>query len=79
MEFLSLAVFLQRVSGASGQANSAFYISTTGNDSNSCDQTAPWRTVHQSYVRVEGFEIRNFRTRVIDISNSAHRALHFRT
>src|ERR1019366_7330314 len=116
------------VSAAFGQPNSTFYVSTTGDDSNSGAQTAPWRTVqhaadtvragstvnvrggvyeelvtikasgnatdgyitfrsypgetavldaehftpsarqavltihNQSYVRIEGFEIRNFRT-----------------
>lgn len=48
MEFLSLVVFLVCVSGASGQANSAFYVSTTGNDSNPGSQTAPWRTVQHA-------------------------------
>jgi Protein of unknown function (DUF1565) len=115
-------------SAAFGQTNSSFYVATTGNDSNTGTQTAPWRTIqhaadiaragstvnvrggtyeelvnikasgnasdgfitfrsypgetavldathytpsdrqgvltihNQSYVRVEGFEIRNFRT-----------------
>ncbi len=128
MKFLSLVMLLVCVSAAFGQANSSFYVSTTGNDSNPGTQTAPWRTVqhavdtvragstvnvrggvyeelvsikasgnatdgyitfrsypgetaildaehftpsgrqgvltihNQSYVRIEGFEIRNFRT-----------------
>ncbi len=33
---------------AFGQANSAFYVSTTGNDSNPGTQTAPWRTVQHA-------------------------------
>jgi hypothetical protein len=115
-------------SAAFGQTNSSFYVATTGNDSNTGTQTAPWRTIqhaadiaragstvnvrsgtyeelvnikasgnasdgfitfrsypgetavldathytpsdrqgvltihNQSYVRIEGFEIRNFRT-----------------
>jgi Right handed beta helix region len=128
VKFLSLATLLVSVSFAFGQANSSFYVSTTGNDSNPGTQMAPWRTVqhaadtaragstvnvrggvyeelvtikasgnatdgyvtfrsypgetavldaehftpsgrqgvltihNQSYVRIEGFEIRNFRT-----------------
>ena len=116
------------VSGALGQPNSSFYVSTAGNDANPGTQAAPWRTIqhavgvaragstvnvrggvyeelvsinssgnssegyitfrsypgetaildaehatlegrtgiltihNQSYVRIEGFEIRNFRT-----------------
>jgi hypothetical protein len=127
VKFLSLVMFVC-VSGAFGQSNSSFYVSTTGADSNPGTQTAPWRTVqhaadtvppgstvnvrggvyeelvsikasgnatdgyitfrsypgekavldaehfapedrsgiltihNQSYVRIEGFEIRNFRT-----------------
>jgi hypothetical protein len=123
--FLMLSAF---VSGAFGQTNSNYYVSTTGNDSNPGTRTAPWRTVqhaadtaragsivnvlggvyeelvsieasgnatdgyitfrsipvdtaildaehftpsgrqavltihNQSYIRIEGFEIRNFRT-----------------
>jgi len=41
-----LAVFC--VSGAVGQVNSSFYVSTTGNDSNPGTQTAPWRTVQHA-------------------------------
>jgi len=125
---LSVAMLLVCVSGAFGQANFSFYVSTTGDDSNPGTQSAPWRTVqhavdtaragstvnvrggvyeelvnikasgnatdgyitfrsypgetavldaghftpsgrqgvvtihNQSYVRIEGFEIRNFRT-----------------
>jgi hypothetical protein len=124
----SLVVLFACISGAFGQTNSSFYVSTTGADSNPGTQTAPWRTVqhavdtaragstvnvrggvyeelvsikasgnatdgyitfrsypgetavldaehftpsgrqgvltihNQSYVRIEGFEIRNFRT-----------------
>lgn len=128
MKVLSLLMLFVGVSGAFGQTNSSFYVSTTGNDSNPGTQTAPWQTVqhaadtaragstvnvrggvyeelvsikasgngtdgfitfrsypgetaildaehltpsgrqgvltihNQSYVRIEGFEIRNFRT-----------------
>jgi hypothetical protein len=36
------------ISGAFGQANSSFYVSTTGDDSNPGTQTAPWRTVQHA-------------------------------
>ena len=36
------------VSGAFSQTNSAFYVSTTGSDSNPGTQTAPWRTVQHA-------------------------------
>ena len=128
MKFPTLFMLLVCISGAFGQPNSVFYVSTTGDNSNPGTQTAPWRTVqhaadtaragstvevrngvyeelvsinasgnandgyitfrsypgetavldaehltpdgrsgiltihNQSYVRVEGFEIRNFRT-----------------
>jgi hypothetical protein len=48
VEFLSLVMLLVCVSGAFGQANSSFYVSTTGNDSNPGTQTAPWRTVQHA-------------------------------
>jgi hypothetical protein len=36
------------VTGAFGQSNSSFYVSTAGNDSNPGTQTAPWRTVQHA-------------------------------
>src|SRR5271168_2604698 len=36
------------MSGAFGQANSSFYVSTTGDNSNPGTQTAPWRTVQHA-------------------------------
>jgi hypothetical protein len=36
------------VSGAIGQTNSTFYVSTTGDDSNPGTQAAPWRTVQHA-------------------------------
>ena len=128
MKFATLLMLFVSVSGAFGQANSSFYVSTTGDDKNPGTESAPWRTVqhaadtarpgsivnvrggvyeelvsinvsgnasegsitfrsfpgesavldatrfaptsrtgvltihNQSYVRIEGFEIRNFRT-----------------
>jgi hypothetical protein len=48
VKFLSLVVLLVCVSGTFGQTNSSFYVSTTGNDSNSGTQAAPWRTVQHA-------------------------------
>ena len=128
MKVLTLFTLFVWVSAAFGQTNTSYYVSTTGNDSNSGTQAAPWRTIqhaadtaragstvnvrggiyeelvsinasgnartdsllsklsgrnggsrrrrisrlledkailtihNQSYVRIEGFEIRNFRT-----------------
>ena len=36
------------VSGALGQPNASFYVSTTGNDSNPGTQAAPWRTIQHA-------------------------------
>ncbi len=43
-----LFVLFGCVSGAFGQANASFYVSTTGDDSNPGTQTAPWRTVQHA-------------------------------
>jgi Right handed beta helix region len=43
-----LVVLCVCVSGAFGQTNSSFYVSTTGDDSNPGTQTAPWRTVQHA-------------------------------
>ena len=48
MKFLPLVVLFVCVSGAPGQSNSSFYVSTTGADSNPGTQTAPWRTVQHA-------------------------------
>ncbi len=48
MKFVSLVVLFVCVSGAFGQSNSSFYVSTTGADSNLGTQTAPWRTVQHA-------------------------------
>jgi Right handed beta helix region len=44
----TLFTLLLCVSGAFGQPNSTFYVSTTGNDSNPGTQAAPWRTVQHA-------------------------------
>ncbi len=48
MKFSDLFILLVCVSGAFGQSNSSFYVSTTGSDSNPGTQTAPWRTVQHA-------------------------------
>ena len=53
MRFPISFVLLVCVSGAFGQPNSAYYVSTAGSDSNPGTQTAPWRTVqHPQTPRV---------------------------
>ena len=48
MRFSTLFVLFVGVCGAFGQANSFFYVSTTGDDSNPGTQAAPWRTVQHA-------------------------------
>src|SRR5580693_7198605 len=48
VKVLSLAGLFVCVSGALGQTNSSFYVSTTGDDANPGTQTAPWRTVQHA-------------------------------
>jgi hypothetical protein len=61
VKFLSLVMLLVCVSTAFGQANSSFYVSTTGNDSNPGTQTAPWRTVQHAVDTVRAGSIVNVR------------------
>ena len=48
MKFPISFVLLACVSGAFGQPNSAYYVSTAGSDSNPGTQAAPWRTVQHA-------------------------------
>jgi parallel beta helix pectate lyase-like protein len=48
MKFSILFALLVCISRAFGQANSSFYVATTGDDSNPGTQTAPWRTVQHA-------------------------------
>src|SRR5579863_3536677 len=48
LNFSILLMLFACVSGASGQTNSSFYVSTSGNDSNPGTETAPWRTVQHA-------------------------------
>jgi Right handed beta helix region len=61
VKFLSLVVLLVCVSGAFGQPNSSFYVSTTGNDANPGTQTAPWRTVQHAADTVRAGSTVNIR------------------
>jgi uncharacterized protein DUF1565 len=48
VKFSTLFILLVCFSGAFGQTNSSFYVSTTGNDSNPGTEAAPWRTVQHA-------------------------------
>ena len=48
MKVLSLVLLLACASGACGQSDSSFYVSTTGDDSNPGTQTKPWRTIQHA-------------------------------
>ncbi|MGA8154416.1 MAG: right-handed parallel beta-helix repeat-containing protein [Terriglobales bacterium] len=48
MKFPILFTLFACISGAFGQSNSSFYVSTRGNDSNPGTQAAPWRTVQHA-------------------------------
>src|SRR5579872_5293533 len=48
MKLSILLILLTCVSAALGQANSSFYVATTGNDSNLGTQAAPWRTIQHA-------------------------------
>ncbi len=45
---LLACILLACVSAAFGQPNSAFYVATTGNDSNPGTQASPWRTIQHA-------------------------------
>ena len=48
MKFLALLTFFVCASAAFGQTNTSYYVSTTGNDSNSGTQAAPWSTIQHA-------------------------------
>ena len=48
MRFLSSFMLFACVSGAFAQPNVSFYVATTGKDSNSGTQAAPWRTIQHA-------------------------------
>jgi hypothetical protein len=56
-----LFVLFACVSGAFGQPNSSFYVSTAGDDSNPGTQTAPWRTVQHAADTVRAGSTVNLR------------------
>ena len=61
MKSLCLVMLIACVSGAFGQPNSSFYVSTSGNDSNPGTQAAPWRTVQHAADTVRAGSIVNVR------------------
>lgn len=48
MKCLGLFALFVWVSAALGQANSAFYVATTGDDANTGTQASPWRTIQHA-------------------------------
>jgi hypothetical protein len=48
VNYLSVFALFVFASGAFGQANSAFYVATSGDDSNAGTQASPWRTVQHA-------------------------------
>ncbi len=66
MKFSALFILLACVSGAFGQSNFSFYVSTTGDDSNPGTQTAPWRTVQHAADTVRAGSTVNVRGGVYD-------------
>src|SRR5580693_7761543 len=48
MKFLTLFALFVSASAAFGQANTSFYVSTTGDDSNPGTEAAPWRTIQHA-------------------------------
>jgi hypothetical protein len=65
------------VSGTFGQANSSFYVSTTGSDSNPGTQASPWRTIQHAADTVRAGSAVNVRAGIyeelvsINVSGSA--------
>jgi hypothetical protein len=66
VKFSALFILLACVSGAFGQSNFSFYVSTTGDDSNPGTQTAPWRTVQHAADTVRAGSTVNVRGGVYD-------------
>ena len=83
MKFSTLFILLACVSGAFGQPNSSFYVSTTGNDSNPGTQTAPWRTIQHAADTARAGSTVNVRGGVyeelvsINASGNATRWIHY--
>jgi hypothetical protein len=48
LKLAPLFILFVCLSGAFGQINTSFFVSTTGNDSNPGSQAAPWRTVQHA-------------------------------
>jgi len=65
-KFSILFILLTCVSAAFGQANSSFYVSTTGDDSNPGTQTAPWRTIQHAADRARAGSTVNVRAGVYE-------------
>jgi hypothetical protein len=66
MRFLTLLVLLVCVSTASGQSNTNFYVSTTGNDANPGTQSAPWHTIQHAANTVRAGSTVNVRAGIYE-------------
>ncbi len=66
MKFSILLILFLGVSAAFAQTNSAFYVSTTGNDSNPGTQAAPWRTVQHAADTVHAGSTVNVRAGIYE-------------
>ena len=62
MKFSTFVTLFACVSGAFGQVNTSYYVSTTGNDSNPGTRTAPWRTVQHAADTARAGAIVNLRS-----------------
>jgi hypothetical protein len=71
MKFSILMLFVC-VSGAFGQSNSSFYVSTTGSDSNPGTETAPWRTIQHAADTVRAGSTVNVRGGIYEERVSIH-------
>jgi Right handed beta helix region len=61
VKFLTLFTLVLCVSGAFGQANTSFYVATTGNDSNSGTEKSPWLTMQHAADTARAGSIVNVR------------------
>jgi hypothetical protein len=66
MRFLFPCILFACVSGAFAQPNSSYYVSTSGNDSNTGIQTAPWRTIQHAADTARAGSIVNVRSGVYE-------------
>jgi hypothetical protein len=66
VKILTLLVLLLCVSVARGQTNTSFYVSTTGDDSNSGTEAAPWRTIQHAVDKARAGATVNIRAGIYE-------------